>query len=117
MLRRISTDNKEVSGVKRVAMCLAILACLLCGCAHEDASVVGRWVSDDNPAYYFELREDHSCYMFNADDEWISEGTYTADKRQISFRMDTGSFVWVRDDDVMRFEAGDVVTEYHQISP
>ena len=103
--------------MKPVAVALAMLL-LFCGCSQAtDMTVVGRWESDDNPAYYFELREDGTCYMFNADDEWISEGSYTANKRQVTFAMDTGSFVWVRDGDAMRFEAGDVVTEYHQTLP
>ncbi len=100
--------------MKRAAAIILLLAVLFCGCS-QDTAVVGQWVSDDNPAYYFELYEDQTCVMFDAEDEWVSSGTYRVDDQQVYFQMDTGSFTWVRVGAAMKFEAGQSVTEYHLV--
>jgi len=97
--------------MKRLWVLLLAMLLLLCGC--RSAAVAGKWVSDENDAYYFELYEDHTCVMFDENDEWVSSGTYKVDNRLVSFSMDTGKFTWIQDGDCMRFEAGDTVTEYH----
>lgn len=92
---------------------VAVMLLLLCGCTAA-ADVSGRWVSDDNPAYYFILREDGMCFMFDASDEWVSEGTYVADRAHIEFTTDTGMFVWVREGDAMVFDNGITRITYYR---
>ncbi len=94
-------------------VCVALAMMMLCsGCA--DSDVCGRWVSDDNPAYSFVLREDGSCVMLDKSDEWVSEGTYIADRAHIEFTTDTGVFVWVREGDTMVFDNGNDVFVYYR---
>lgn len=100
--------------MRRFLCAVFVAAMLLCvGCAAV-SDVSGRWVSEDNPAYYFELYEDGSVYMFDTADEWVSAGTYTFDRAHIEFTTDTGDFVWVREGDVMVFDNGNTVFVYYR---
>ncbi len=91
----------------RRLLCAVLGGLLLCCCGcREKVDVSGCWVSADNPAYYFILHEDGKCFMLDQADEWVSEGTYIADKAHIEFTTDTGTFVWVREGDGMVFDNG-----------
>ena len=100
--------------MRRLCCTLLLGALLLCGGCADEADVSGCWVSDDNPAYYFVLREDGSCFMFDDNDEWVSEGTYVADRAHIEFITDTGMFVWVREGETMVFDNGTTRTIYYR---
>ncbi len=91
-----------------------LLVTILVGCSRTP-DVVGCWVTDDPNDYYFQLYDDNTCVMFNADDEWVSSGTYEAYEDRICFETDTGDFVWARNDktETMHFEANGTQFEYY----
>lgn len=93
---------------RRCGVCVLVVLMLLVCAACRSSTVVGVWVSDEPVGYYFELYEDGSCMMFDANDEWVSSGTYTEHEEYMSFDTDTGKFTWVWDEESesMVFEAG-----------
>lgn len=101
--------------MRRVVLLLAVLLVLCCGCGTEEESVVGCWVTESETDYYFQLYEDGTCMMFDANDEWVSSGTYTKHANAIVFETDTGTFTWATDPEeegTMLFEAGETVFRY-----
>ena len=99
--------------MKNVWKGAAAFVCLLLLCACGDTSwAVGRWTTDDPSGYAFELREDGTCVMFDAEDAWVSEGTYRVRGDRIVFRTDTGQFTWQQVDGVMEFDNGSTMLQY-----
>ncbi len=96
--------------------CAVVAALLLfVGCGKEENTAVGCWATSAEDDYYFQLYEDGTCVMFDADDEWVSEGTYKQVGTTLCFETDTGSFVWSEDPEekgTMLFEAGDKIFRY-----